>query len=496
MAPYKTYFFTKASIVDAEPTDVAFANEAALVSTQPLDKDLSKMVSVLLSTGINRNDDVFLAEEVLPARATGAHKPVDLEHNPTKIVGHMMRTYPTRKDGVEISEEDIAASNIPVDFDITSEAVLYKYACADELRSIGAFSDNRDLFVSVEVWFPDYDYKLGNKIIKRNTETEKILDKLLRINGGSGFYNGQRVGRVLREILIGGVGLVKNPANPESIILSLSNDVSYNKYINLSLSKYEIGVIKKEIAMDKNELISCMNEVKADVEQELTEKANASVSTLNAQIEELKTSIVAKDAEIVAMKKEIEDCSAKFVAASAEIDALKLSVAAFELKELTNERTLALCNEFKCSAAKVQKFIQKAINMSKDEFETYVAELREFISVIHSPTSDEVVTEKGGEEQKDSSEAVDNKEVTNPGSTKTKTVVSEVKTTEVVDDPVATVEVTEESKEEVKDVEVEDVNIDSAEKVDVDIGTTSAPTMTLSDRFLEVYKKMFDKKHR
>jgi hypothetical protein len=47
----------------------------------------------------------------------------------------------------------------------------------------------------------------------------------LKAYGGSGHYGGERVGRVLKNIIFSGKGLTKKPANPDSRILPGPNKV-------------------------------------------------------------------------------------------------------------------------------------------------------------------------------------------------------------------------------------------------------------------------------
>jgi len=227
---YKTHILTTAKFRDPDPAlehsiqaiaknkkkDPGMIPKVPALENQ---KDLMKMVSILLSTGINRNDDVFLQSEVLPVRNTGAHKPVNMEHDPNKIVGHIIRTFATEKNGKRVPEGKKPKGK---QFDITTESVVYSFlfpSLADDVRKR---AESSELFVSVEVWFTDFDFLVGSKIVKRTHETASMLEPKLRINGGSGEFKGLRLGRVLRNMIIGGMGIVRDPANPESIIKSVS----------------------------------------------------------------------------------------------------------------------------------------------------------------------------------------------------------------------------------------------------------------------------------
>ena len=56
------------------------------------DDTLHILDSILASVGTNANDDVFLKEELYAARHNAVDKPVNIEHNPKDIVGHIKAT--------------------------------------------------------------------------------------------------------------------------------------------------------------------------------------------------------------------------------------------------------------------------------------------------------------------------------------------------------------------------------------------------------------------
>lgn len=259
---YKTRLLVKAGVADVVSsllTDIdilaAKANAKSEVVTLEAQKDLMRMVSILVSTGMNKNDDVFLREELLPIRTSGAHKPVNLEHDPDQIVGHMTKTYVTLKDGSIVEDKD---NKVPEEFDLTSEAVIYKFIFPEIAQFIKEKADAGNLFVSIEMWFEDYDYLVGNVIVRRNEDTSPILDKHLRANGGDGYYEDKKLGRVLRQCLIAGIGIVKNPANPESIVKSvLSVSSQFVLIEDQAIINNMIGCMDtcgKVTAMDKNTL--------------------------------------------------------------------------------------------------------------------------------------------------------------------------------------------------------------------------------------------------
>ena len=61
--------------------------------------DLHYLESVLVSTGWNKNDDVFLCESTWNARTTPEDKQFNFMHNENDIIGHITGSYVLDKDG-------------------------------------------------------------------------------------------------------------------------------------------------------------------------------------------------------------------------------------------------------------------------------------------------------------------------------------------------------------------------------------------------------------
>jgi len=228
----KVHFLVKASLLEAIPTEAPSqeveeeAREREYVEEQP---DLICLESVFVSTGMNNNDDVFMPGELLRARSTAKHKPVNVDHNDSRIIGHISSSYVETKNGERISEHVIRNNpyEVPPDFDIAGGSVVYAYVFQDEARKIRERAANDSLFVSVEAWYSDYDYLVGNRVVERNPSTMAFLESALRFNGGDGLIEGQRVGRVLRNLVIAGIGIMiaSKPANPDSVVRSVSAEI-------------------------------------------------------------------------------------------------------------------------------------------------------------------------------------------------------------------------------------------------------------------------------
>ena len=84
--------------------------------------DLYYLESVLVSCGWNKNDDVFMAEATWAARNTPEDKQFNFMHDENDIIGHITGSYVLTKDGKAVADDE---SQMPEDFDIITQAVLY-----------------------------------------------------------------------------------------------------------------------------------------------------------------------------------------------------------------------------------------------------------------------------------------------------------------------------------------------------------------------------------
>lgn len=201
--------------------------------TQYRRPDLTFIRFKLVSTGLNRNDDCLLPQELFSARTTPLHKPLNWRHQPDAVIGHMVGVYLQDFEGNRLSDE-IEQVGYDSRFDLVSIGALYAkwkekelQARADEI--IAGIQEQR-IAASMEAWLSDYDFLLidetkGTKhLIKRNPETA-FLSNHLRIYDGSGTFRGRRLFRVLRDLTFCGAALlpINKQANPRSTIIEHSD---------------------------------------------------------------------------------------------------------------------------------------------------------------------------------------------------------------------------------------------------------------------------------
>ncbi len=277
--------------------------------------DLFYGKSLLVTTCWNENDDVFVPEEVWVSRESAKDKPFNYEHTCDDIIGHMTSSYAV-DDDLKLLSSDLAVDELPVKFHILNSYVLYKFwAKEDKQERMDKILEDipeGKYFVSVEALFPTFDYALkdstGNfKLVARNDKTS-FLTKYLRIYGGKGVYDDYRVGRVPRNIIFSGKGLVKNPANPESVIFAKKHSFN-NKNLEVV---YDLSVNKV-----KTEVNNMDEKVLVELQAELKKKDEA--------IEKLQASI--RENDVKGLKSEIDSLKAFKVEADKNCEALKTEVA-------------------------------------------------------------------------------------------------------------------------------------------------------------------------
>ena len=313
-----------------------FIQKIKAESANPKQVDLYYLKSVLVSTGWNKNDDVFSSEQTWAARNTPEDKQFNFMHDENDIIGHITGSYVVDRDGNAIAED---LEEAPTDFDIITEAVLYNSWTNPENRErmskIIAEIEQGKWFVSMECLFSGFDYSIldenGKAKVLARTEESSFLTKHLRAYGGTGEYEGYKIGRSLREISFSGKGLVARPANPRSVILDASKAFSINdSQVNENVPQgdnnmSDTNVLEKQLAEVREELASAKEENKA----------------IRAQIESAKDkeyadTIASLEGDLAAKAEEISSLQEKVASAEETVKSLEEAIAAKD-EEMKNK---------------------------------------------------------------------------------------------------------------------------------------------------------------
>jgi hypothetical protein len=253
-----------------EGMEKAAAEKAAFLSfPEGKQEDLSYIYSILVSAGTNKNGAHFLPSEMMRAHNTVVNKAIDIEHEEDKVIGHIYACDFLFKDGspfdpAEVMAEYEQAAQNPdtLDIDIGIAGVIHKMRfpeLADEISG-------GDWKVSMECYFKDFDIKVGEQIITRDEATalgyspDDLIGGFVKVMAGQKALGKHFVSRVLRHITFSGMGIVKNPANPHSIIMETASHreqlekgeqvINLENIDNLRGHKVELSSIKEEASED------------------------------------------------------------------------------------------------------------------------------------------------------------------------------------------------------------------------------------------------------
>lgn len=382
--------------ISSEQRDILKKILSSSAEANPNQFDLFYLESVLASIGWNKNDDVFAKEPSWNARNTPVDKKFNFMHNENDIIGHLTSSKVVGFDG-KLIPNDTDINSVPDQFDIVVGAVIYRTWENDKQQErintlIAEILENK-WCVSMECLFRNFDYAIitpdnVHKVVARNDETS-FLTKHLRIYGGSGEYDGNRVGRLLRNFTFSGKGLVDNPANPRSNITTTNDYREVSLFTGANIIVNKLDVQKEEFKMSDitkeqyDALQTQFDAVKAELDAIKASKAKAveneidELKTCVANLEKAKSEVEAKlvaTEEVVKAKEEnIESLKQKVSEAETKLTELDAKIKAQEIATIKATRKTALLA--KVDEEKAQSLVDKFENVSDDLFNTLLESL-------------------------------------------------------------------------------------------------------------------------
>ncbi len=387
--------------------------------------DLFPFYSILVSTGWNKNTDIFDPIELWRARHSPEDKSVNVMHQQSNIIGHITRNITVGEDLKPIPE-NTEEDNVPVRLHIITSSVIYKFwedpQKQSEMNKILADVDTSKFSVSMECLFKNFDYVLMNakgeqRLLPRTPETA-FLTKHLRQYGGTGTYQEYTMGRLLRNITFSAQGLVNKPANPESIIsknLNIFSDFRSLGYITLDSLDRENSMTELELQAKYDKLEKSYNELHAKAEDMKSKLDEVHTSTLAEKdeelkkekekkaeaertVESLKQTIAEKEKEVEKKEKEMEDAKCSL---TAELEAERKTREAYEEAGRKSKRTESLLvAEIKdMDKTKAVSLVEKFKDLSDDSFSMMVTTLASYAIKAPKPvTTEQVLTPVHAEE--------------------------------------------------------------------------------------------------
>jgi hypothetical protein len=346
--------------------------------------DLYYLKSILVSTGWNKNDDVFDPQELWTAKATPEDKPFNYMHDESDIIGHITGNIVVDFDGDEIEQN---TEEIPKAFNILTTSVIYTEWSdpkqRDRMQKIVSEIEDGKWFVSMECLFPNFDYALATsdgsvKVIPRD-EASAFLTKHLRSYGGNGKYQDYRVGRLLRNLSFSGKGLVSKPANPRSVILEGNEFFDESKAEILTVSSIKENVMsdnyEKQVAELQKELSEAKtaNEVLKDkvVAEQRAESAEK-IQNLEATIADQATKLAEQEEANKTLAESLKSQEEALAAKDEEFNNQEKELATMKQKEAMMQRKAKLEDiglESDEAAATVEEFT----SVDDDTFDKVVA---------------------------------------------------------------------------------------------------------------------------
>ena len=346
--------------------------------------DLYYLNSILVSTGWNKNDDVFDMGETWTAKDTPVDKQFNFMHDESDIIGHITGSVVLDQDGNEVQD----VSNIDK-FDIATSAVIYNSWTTPELKErmakvISEIEEGK-WFVSMECLFNDFDYAVltpeGEEKVVARDEASAFLTKHLRAYGGNGKYEGYTIGRLLRNIAFSGKGLVSNPANPRSVIL---NDVNpfegaqaeqiTNSSINMETEDMS-DVLKEQVEELKAELVTAKEAAKA-LETEMTkqkdEEIQSKIEAFEAVVSEKDEAITEAQAAVEAAEAKVAELEETIAKKDEELAEALAKIEAHEAEVKTMARRAALV-EAGAEEEEVESILEAFAEATDEMFEQVVA---------------------------------------------------------------------------------------------------------------------------
>lgn len=375
--------------------------------------DLHYLKSILATIGWNKNDDVFDRIETWVARSTPEDKPFNYEHNARDIIGHITGNYAVDFDG-KILPDDAPVDDLPEKFHIATSSVLYKYwpekELADRMQTIIAEIAENKWFISMEALFDNFDYAIigsdgKNYVIARNEESS-FLTKHLRAYGGDGKFEDKKVGRLLRNIVFSGKGLVRKPANSHSVIFdnvlafekAVASSVQEFKKIQ-SVSGYTLGDrqnsnqektimagenIQLELLQKENDrLVKSVDAAVAKVSETEKRLAEMNEQAVKAKVDGLSAEVKSRDEKITSLNNQVKTEQDARTLAETKVKELegKLVVLQEQVSKANSDRVKAsrvavITTELNKSQEDAVKLFETLADLSDDKFTALIASLK------------------------------------------------------------------------------------------------------------------------
>lgn len=301
----------------------------------------------------NSNGDAIDSKTAIAMLGSFSHKPMNLEHDRSVVVGHTMDSWFSETSFHKaLCRSDVENKQIP--FFITIGAVIYRVVNKGFAELLDKIKDGEEdeIFASWEIAFSEYHAAVGNSDLLSEreivTDPKKVeeLSKYMKGYGGKGVTpEGVKVGRLITgEAICIGIGLTHTPAAQVGGIYIFDKD-SYGSKIekNSQLVKADVNVHTRGKTMTPEELKKIVQEALAS-----NNAPNATEKIADAILNSNKSFVADKEAAEAKLKR-VEDAAA----------ADKQKLADLEKKMNETQAKLDEINQQQASASAKQKFDER-----------------------------------------------------------------------------------------------------------------------------------------
>lgn len=351
------------------------------------------------------------------------HRPVNMEHYKTDIVGHIINASFSDKqpDFFERDITDFIDRKEP--FYITAAAVIYKHVYPDLANFISESSNPESEYyqafsTSWEIGFNDFDIVVGEG--ESATSYEKGSDGFnsfkdnLKAFGGSGFSNDKPVNRQLKGDLYPlGAAITENPAaKVKGIYTKVVEKISN---ANKKTSQKPKGDVTNKNVIDQfqmteeqfkqlTELLKGISEAKKfDSESEASVAMKEIQKTLAEAGEGWKSKATKAEDELKAATAKVALLESEAAETKKTLDSLKNDLEIRESAEVFNTRMESLANEFDFTESE-EKIVSEEVKALKEDadFDKYFEKSK--IVFAHRIKQDEAEEEADSQEDIETSE--------------------------------------------------------------------------------------------
>lgn len=403
--PYKTSFSAEIKCLVSPDTDkflsLASLDNLKFLIPQPfIDKQGIDLLPIAFNGAVvnrcNVNGDSIDTATALDIYQNFIHRPVDVEHKPLEICGHIINAGFTQfGTDKELTSEQVKDLNDPFNLALAAYIYARNYDSLAESLEEAADPDNltyKTISASWELLFKSYKIMKGTRNLSEATVVEdpneiKKLEPMLQVNKGTGRdKKGNYIYRLISgEVYASGIGLTKRPAAQVKGIFIPGITDKEEKTVSEATAN-------KENQKNSEEIISNSSNINV-LNNEYMKKLSTVEDIKNLKDEELKeckasdiTQIILDESakaakQIIDERKAKEAAETKASENALEIEKLKSDLQSFKDSQATkdaevsfNNRMTSLDELYKLDAPH-RKIIAKQIRgLDEDSFTSWATD--------------------------------------------------------------------------------------------------------------------------